>query len=386
MKWVFALVILLVIALIVLVYWETNTPKRVDGISVDYFILRDKFREAVQSRNGLISTFLISAEGPNGKDLTVDFGYFGDSKASKVLVHISGTHGVEGYIGSAIQSKIISSKLDKLPEDTAIVFIHGLNPWGMAHARRFNEENVDLNRNFYVDDKGYQGAPEAYRSNYNFLNPSGIPERIDTFYLEALFSIGRYGFANLKQAITQGQYDFADGIYYGGSHLQESLVILRQFIEEKLVFSKEVVVIEVHTGLSEWGKDILFINHSLDSPLTKRIAVKINETFANDDPTQGVAFKTSGDLQKEVPKLLTNSKVAWILQEFGTYNPVSALRALRNEHRYHNAGGRDILHWSKAQLVEKFCPSDLAWQASALARGEELFDKALYLLNQGLQD
>jgi hypothetical protein len=65
---------------------------------------------------------------------------------------------------------------------------------------------------------------------------------------------------------------------------------------------------------------------------------------------------------------------------------VSALRALRNEHRYHNAGGRDILHWSKAQLVEKFCPSDLAWQASALARGEELFDKALYLLNQGLQD
>src|SRR5690606_39367139 len=35
-----------------------------------------------------------------------------------------------------------------LPEDTAVLLIHAINPYGFSHIRRVNEDNIDLNRNF----------------------------------------------------------------------------------------------------------------------------------------------------------------------------------------------------------------------------------------------
>jgi len=34
-----------------------------------------------------------------------------------------------------------------------MLFIHVLNPFGMKHNRRFNQNNVDLNRNFLTEEE-----------------------------------------------------------------------------------------------------------------------------------------------------------------------------------------------------------------------------------------
>lgn len=72
----------------------------------------------------------------------------GDPAAKRLLVALSGTHGVEGYYGSACQIKWLQ-ELGKrsLPADVAVVMIHSINLWGMAWLRRVNEDNIDLNRN-----------------------------------------------------------------------------------------------------------------------------------------------------------------------------------------------------------------------------------------------
>jgi hypothetical protein len=75
------------------------------------------------------------------------------------IIHSSGVHGVEGYLGSAIQIRYIHDlilsqhnkgtrahdisnyKLQK------VLLIHAINPHGMRHHRRTNVNNVDLNRN-----------------------------------------------------------------------------------------------------------------------------------------------------------------------------------------------------------------------------------------------
>jgi hypothetical protein len=44
--------------------------------------------------------------------------------------------------------------------DDAVVFVHALNPYGMAWLRRVNENNIDLNRNFMEFEKG----PSLYQS------------------------------------------------------------------------------------------------------------------------------------------------------------------------------------------------------------------------------
>ena len=79
----------------------------------------------------------------------LDLAWFGDLAAKKVLISISGTHGVEGYCGSGIQVGSIKTGWHKQADkDVAIVMIHGLNPYGMSHLRRVNEDGVDINRNF----------------------------------------------------------------------------------------------------------------------------------------------------------------------------------------------------------------------------------------------
>ncbi len=84
---------------------------------------------------------------------------------TSALVVSSGVHGVEGFFGSAVQLAF----LEKLPPDwrppegAAVVLIHALNPFGFAWQRRFNEENVDLNRNFLLAEQTYCRRPAAER-------------------------------------------------------------------------------------------------------------------------------------------------------------------------------------------------------------------------------
>ena len=67
-----------------------------------------------------------------------------------LVVHTSGVHGVEGYAGSAVQQALLRLHSATPPTNklrTSLLLIHAVNPYGMAHYRRFNENNVDLNRN-----------------------------------------------------------------------------------------------------------------------------------------------------------------------------------------------------------------------------------------------
>ena len=53
------------------------------------------------------------------------------------------------------------------------VLLHALNPFGFAWRRRVNEDNVDLNRNFLLDDEGYVGCPDGYAHLDPLLLPAG---------------------------------------------------------------------------------------------------------------------------------------------------------------------------------------------------------------------
>src|SRR4051812_11246297 len=88
-----------------------------------------------------------SAKGPDGKPLFIDSAAIGPRGAKRALLLIAGTHGVEGYFGSGAETGLLSEGLSA-PDGVRIVLVHALNPFGFAWARRVNEENVDLNRNF----------------------------------------------------------------------------------------------------------------------------------------------------------------------------------------------------------------------------------------------
>src|SRR5580698_5857758 len=133
-----------------------------ESFSADYAEARGKFREAATAAGGALDSFANPNLAPDGGDLTTDVAWFGPRDADKVLVLVSGTHGVEGFCGSGAQVDWLRrAELDTLPPDMAALHVHAINPYGFAWLRRVTEENIDLNRN-WIDFGGQLPENAAY--------------------------------------------------------------------------------------------------------------------------------------------------------------------------------------------------------------------------------
>ena len=122
----------------------------VSCFSADYPEARGKFLDACSAAGAEVVHHLNSnATGPDGGALYTDIARIGPADAELVFIVASATHGVEGFLGSGCQIGYLRQKLyEERPANSCILFVHAMNPFGFAHVRRVNEDNVDLNRNF----------------------------------------------------------------------------------------------------------------------------------------------------------------------------------------------------------------------------------------------
>lgn len=136
--------------------------------SLSYDICREDYPNYVKSleANGILSpqTVLPETDTVDALLLTLRIPENDSNTKNVNIIHSSGTHGIEGYLGSAVQvrflhelflhyeEKLVSNQQPTYipsPNDRVrkILLIHAVNPYGMRHHRRTNENNVDLNRN-----------------------------------------------------------------------------------------------------------------------------------------------------------------------------------------------------------------------------------------------
>ena len=144
-------------------------------LPLTYAECRARFRRAAATVGAAVEAHPIEATGPDGQHLTIDVVALGAPRPERALVLLSGVHGVEGFAGSALQSDLVR-RLDpsSLPDDVGVLVVHAVNPWGMAHWRRQNESNVDLNRNWRRDHL----AP-AQNDAYDLIHPLACPDTAD---------------------------------------------------------------------------------------------------------------------------------------------------------------------------------------------------------------
>src|SRR5580704_16265329 len=75
-----------------------------DFFADGYVNARAKFRSAAEDAGAALHAFEHPSEfGPTGEKLGIDVAVIGSQRASRCLLLISGTHGVEGYAGSGCQ-------------------------------------------------------------------------------------------------------------------------------------------------------------------------------------------------------------------------------------------------------------------------------------------
>lgn len=118
---------------------------------------REKFLEAANKAGARVESIQHPHEGPNGEPLFTDVAEIGLPDAQQILVLGSGTHGVEGFTGSGIQTGFLRDEIHSYSNSgLGFLFIHAINPYGFAHLRYVNEDNIDLNYNFYAHSIPYE--------------------------------------------------------------------------------------------------------------------------------------------------------------------------------------------------------------------------------------
>ena len=357
---------------------RANSLMQPDFFSPDFCTAQKLFRRAALAVGARIHTLSLGFNAPTGYPLEIDIAWLGPLQPKRVLLHISGIHGVEGFAGSAVQLALLDQP-PELPDDCALIMIHVLNPYGMANLRRVNENNVDLNRNFFTGSGGWHGSPDGYADLDSFFNPPRPPSRFDFYHGRALLALLRYGKSFINQAVAGGQYCFPKGIFYGGSRLEAGPKAYIDWLTGHLRDLQELLVIDVHCGIGTYGGQLLFLSrHSVNADdLSDALQVPV---ITRDRACDIMGYMHEGNHSGIYQQVLPAVRVTCLTQEFGTYNGLRLLRALRAENQHHHYGNGDHAHWSKLELKRMFCPDDPVWRRQVVSQGHTLAQRALWLL------
>lgn len=378
----------------------------------DYLIARQRFLESARQLGSVLLSHTFAARGPAGEPLTMDVATLGDPDPERVVIVSSGLHGVEGFLGSAIQLAWLQSQKQgktSLPPRTAIVLAHALNPYGFAWVRRANENNVDLNRNFLADrsfltnDPAYQAGRSAYNRLDPLLNPPSPPSRFELYTLRAALHVLRTGFAargrlppaerpfagaiatiaklgirEFQKTLPVGQYEHPQGLFYGGAKAEETTLVLMENLPQWMRGARSAVHLDFHTGLGRFADYRLLVPQSHASPQFAWAAEYFGQTFV--EPLDGkTAYPARGSMAAFFRDRFPNLQYDGLLAEFGTYSGLRVLGALRAENRAHfyDRPGSSTYRWAKRQLLEAFCPASPRWRSAVVAKGLAIIAQAL---------
>ena len=346
-----------------------------------YRVARQRFLDAARASGGRIESIRNPHSGPDDEPLFMDILSLGREDAAAALVVSSGTHGVEGFAGSGIQTRLLSEGIaSRLPPDVSLLMVHGINPYGMAHLRRFNEDNVDLNRNFR-DHSTPPPANDGYEALADALGPVSIsfwPEVAS--WSRLLWFTVTSGPDAFQAAASQGQYSHPQGIFHGGTFETWSNVTIRSLVPRYLANAKRVVVVDLHTGLGEYGCAEVILNVRDDSPEYQRAVTiwgpELTRTTVKGD---SVSPHLDASLKLALPRMLPGVEVTAVSLEFGTVPVLEVLKALRADNWLHHHGGS---HHPRAEelktcLLRAFHPGTRDWEESVWEKGRDAIERAL---------
>lgn len=352
----------------------------------DFGALRQEFRQAAERAGAELSEYVHPLNGPDGGALATDVALLGRRDARKLIVLISGTHGVEGPFGSACQTAWLGQKNPRrLPDDTAILAIHLINPWSTAWSRRVNEDNVDLNRNF-IDwsstipvNNGYAGLHDAVA----YREWEG-PDRVAADEKLAM-ARRRLGHAGLAAIVEAGQYEFADGMFYGGGGPVWSNRTLNEILKTFAREARQVIVFDLHTGAGPYGypallsvasseHDGLAWGKSIFGPALSTVL-----TGPGAKTGTGIAATATGYVSDAVRKAMPNARVLPLVVECGTLDGPAVMEAVQADNWLHLFGKLDSPLGKRIRdtLRSAFIPVDPDWQRTCLSSSLRYFDRAL---------
>ncbi len=342
-----------------------------------YLAARQRFLGAAAIAGAEVTSFPHPLSGREGEELAIDVATLGPDDASSVLLIVSGTHGVEGYAGSALQSWWLEECSAVRPLDVRVVLLHAFNPVGFSWVRRVNEDNVDLNRNFvdWADvprNDGYGAIADV------LVPPTWDPATQESTTAALMQQAVDVGLPQFQETVSGGQYDHPTGIFHGGSGPVWSHRWMVEHLPQIVGDASRLGLIDLHTGLGEWGHGELISHETSGDPGYARGTEWWGEVRSMHDG-ESVSASLSGDWMAVIGPLLPAVEVTSAALEFGTVDVFTVLQSLRADAWLHAHGVPTAPEAAeiRAQVRAAFADDDPAWLQQLIARFDEVASAAL---------
>ena len=306
--------------------------------SQSYAEARRKFIAAAGARHLAVETHVLpERHGTSGEALAMDVALLGPPDADAVLVLTSATHGIEGYCGSGAQIGLMHDEgfVGAVQEArVAVLLVHAVNPHGFSYGRRVNEDNVDLNRNFR-DFTVPAPANAAYAEVHPLLIPETWPPAPENEAAIGAY-IAAHGERAYQAALTGGQHEFPDGLFFCGTHAAWSNRTVRSVLRRHASSRRRVAWIDFHTALGPRGHgEKIYNGHDRPADLARARSwwgADVTSFYDGSSTSAPIAgFVTSAGYD-ECP----GAEFTAIALEYGTVPLLQVLQALRADHWLHN--------------------------------------------------
>ena len=355
--------------------------------SQSYAQAREKFLDAAHQAGLPVQSQPHPGQGRDGEDLAMDVAREGPAGADKLLIVSSACHGVEGFCGSGVQ---VAALQDNAWRDharqrgVAVLYIHALNPYGFAHLRRATQENVDLNRNFQ-DFSQPLPVNEAYREMQPLVQPEHWPP--SPAHMAAIMQyVARHGQAAFQAAITRGQHEFPEGMFFGGTAPTWSNLALREVLRAHGRRAGRMAWIDLHTGLGPAGVGERIFAGRDDARALSRArtwwggqgTTPVTSIYDGSSTSARLTGMMFGAAYDECPQ----AEYTGIAMEYGTVPMLEMLQALLAEHwlHFHPAAAPDMAAHIKQQMKAAFHTETDEWKKQILEQAREaLFQAAVGL-------
>ena len=355
-----------------------------EAFSPTYAVARRKFLEAAAAGGLEVESHTHPLAGRDGEVLAMDVARDGPADADKLLIVSSACHGVEGYCGSGVQVFALHDaewRAKARDAGVATLYIHALNPYGFSHIRRFTHENVDLNRNFQ-DFSQPLPVNAAYREIHPLLLPEVWPPDAANNAAVQQY-IATRGEATWQAAISQGQHEFADGIFFGGTAPTWSNRTLRGVLRQHGARAARIAWIDLHTGLGPNGHGERIYAGKDEAASVARArawwdgagATPVTSIY---DGSSTSAFLTGlmwGSIYDECP----HAESTGIAMEYGTVPVLDVMNAVRAEQwlNLHPEAPAEQAAQIKQQMLDAFYTDTPEWKGQIVSQARQAMFQAV---------
>ena len=297
--------------------------------SGSYGEARRRFLQAARAIGAAVASHPHPSSGAEREQIATDSARVGAADASRLFIVSSGTHGPEGFSGSACQLALLGDDLltRAMARDTAVLLIHAVNPYGFSHLKRTNEDNIDLNRNFNDFSQPYP-VNEVYEQVHDALVPQDWPptEKDEARLVAAMAAVA----GQTNPGVSSGQALHPDGLFYAGTAPAWSNRTIRSILQAHGRTARHIAWIDVHTGLGPYGHgEKIFGRHSAETTARAR-AWWGSDLIASVQP-ESVSPRTTGHITAIAPQECPQAAITPMTLEYGTLPSPLVRRALRGE-------------------------------------------------------